>query len=207
MNLSPVTKISYSDLSRTVSHALRHEPWLYELELDDDGWVSIDCLLCALKPMRPEWAELSIEHLQHMIKRAGKQRHQMNPNHIRALYGHTLPEKLHKTAAQPPSILYHGTAPQTAMLIKKSGLQPMQRQYVHASIDPKMAQQVGLRKSPQPVILTILAAQAYNAGIGFYRGNDRVWLCDTFTPEFLQFPDKAIDSDHNNSLSSTSQKC
>ena len=32
-NIDPVA------LSRVVSHALRHEPWLYELELDEDGWV------------------------------------------------------------------------------------------------------------------------------------------------------------------------
>ena len=34
-------------LSKTVSHALRHEPWLYELELDDDGWVSVEAMLGA----------------------------------------------------------------------------------------------------------------------------------------------------------------
>lgn len=27
-------------LSRAVSHALRHEPWLYELELDGEGWTT-----------------------------------------------------------------------------------------------------------------------------------------------------------------------
>lgn len=38
-----------SELSRVVSHALRHEPWLYELELDDAGWVSVDELLTAAR--------------------------------------------------------------------------------------------------------------------------------------------------------------
>lgn len=36
-------------LSRAVSHALRHEPWLYELELDGEGWTSVDDLLQALR--------------------------------------------------------------------------------------------------------------------------------------------------------------
>jgi RNA:NAD 2'-phosphotransferase (TPT1/KptA family) len=32
-------------LPRKVSHALRHEPWLYELEVDAAGWVCLDQLL------------------------------------------------------------------------------------------------------------------------------------------------------------------
>ncbi|HZX88363.1 MAG TPA: RNA 2'-phosphotransferase [Reyranella sp.] len=38
-----------NDLSRAVSHALRHEPWLYELELDEEGWTSVDALIAALQ--------------------------------------------------------------------------------------------------------------------------------------------------------------
>lgn len=40
--------LSDVDLSRAVSHALRHEPWLYELELDDEGWVPVDQVLAAV---------------------------------------------------------------------------------------------------------------------------------------------------------------
>ncbi|SEE47265.1 RNA 2'-phosphotransferase [Jiangella alba] len=37
------------DLTREISHALRHEPWLYELELDDEGWVPVDQILAGLR--------------------------------------------------------------------------------------------------------------------------------------------------------------
>lgn len=36
-------------LSKEVSYALRHAPWEYELELDDEGWVSIEQILIALR--------------------------------------------------------------------------------------------------------------------------------------------------------------
>ncbi len=29
--------VKLDELSKVLSHALRHEPWLYELELDDEG--------------------------------------------------------------------------------------------------------------------------------------------------------------------------
>ena len=95
-------KISYSDLSKTISHALRHEPWVYELELDNDGWVSVKTLLDSLRTVKSEWNNLTIEHLKKMILKAGKKRHELKENKIRALYGHTIPGKLKKVAAEPP---------------------------------------------------------------------------------------------------------
>jgi putative RNA 2'-phosphotransferase len=43
---------SYDNLSRAVSHALRHEPWIYELELDQEGWADVGALLTALGQIR-----------------------------------------------------------------------------------------------------------------------------------------------------------
>lgn len=44
-----------TELSRVVSHALRHEPWLYELGLDDEGSVPIEQLLFAVRRLDPKW--------------------------------------------------------------------------------------------------------------------------------------------------------
>jgi len=44
----------WSELSKAVSHALRHEPWLYEPELDDEGWTPVDALVEALS-QEPRW--------------------------------------------------------------------------------------------------------------------------------------------------------
>lgn len=181
-------KISYSDLSRSISHALRHEPWIYELELDDDGWVSVKSLLESLRPLRSEWENLTVEHLEKMIAKSGKKRHELSGEKIRALYGHTIPGKLKKESAEPPEFLYHGTAPATAELIRKEGIKPMERQYVHCGFEVDMAEKVGIRKSSELVILTVKAKEAYQAGVGFYEGNDKVWLSDVIPSEFILFP-------------------
>ena len=39
---SRVRKDIYQKLSKEISYSLRHVPWEYELELDDEGWVSVD---------------------------------------------------------------------------------------------------------------------------------------------------------------------
>lgn len=177
--------VDYKALSRAASHALRHEPWLYELELDAEGWTSAEALLASLRAERPEWASLTEDDLAEMIAQSEKQRHELRDGKIRALYGHSTPERLLKEQCTPPRVLYHGTGPATAAHIRVGGLKPMGRQYVHLSVDFATAEQVGRRKAPAPVILTIDASAAHDAGVAFYRGNDLVWLADVVPPSFI----------------------
>lgn len=176
-----------NNLSRAVSHALRHEPWLYELELDEEGWADVGALLTALRQESPAWSDLAESDLSEMIRESSKQRHEMVNGRIRALYGHSLPGKLHRTPATPPLQLFHGTAPSSMPRIRDSGLLPMGRQYVHLSLDRDTAIAVGRRKSPDPIILLVRAKDAWKAGVVFYAGNDKVWLADRVPPEFIDF--------------------
>lgn len=174
------------DLSRAVSHALRHEPWLYELEIDDEGWTRVDDLLEALRLTRSNWKHLAKEDLEEMIARSEKRRHEISGDKIRALYGHSLPGKLKKTAAQPPFELFHGTTPASAALVLREGLKPMGRQFVHLSIDSETAAKVGRRKCENPVILLVQAGSASAAGVVFYRGNETVWLADDVPSQYIR---------------------
>jgi putative RNA 2'-phosphotransferase len=165
-------------LSRAVSHALRHEPWLYEIELDDEGWTDVTALLAALRQESESWADLQQRDLDEMIRTSSKQRHEIAQGRIRALYGHSLPGKLNKVLGHPPRVLFHGTAPSIMPAIRRDGLLPMGRQYVHLSIDRDIALLVGKRKGPSPVVLSINAEDAWTAGVRFYVGNENVWLAD-----------------------------
>ena len=40
--------MNYEKLSKEVSYALRHAPWEYEFEMDEEGWVNIEQLLRAV---------------------------------------------------------------------------------------------------------------------------------------------------------------
>lgn len=165
-------------LSRLVSHALRHEPWLYELELDEEGWVPVEALLDAIHEQGSQWSQVNGDDLTRMIASSAKRRHEIDGERIRALYGHSVPGRVLKIEADPPSQLFHGTSPKTWAAIQRGGLRPMGRQYVHLSIDVATAEQVGRRKSATPVILVVQAGRAHAAGARFWRGNDLVWLAD-----------------------------
>ena len=171
-----------------MSLVLRHKPWLYELELDDGGWTDVRALLDGLRNHNTGWRGLTAADLAEVTAESPKRRYEMQGDRIRALYGHSIPGKLLKTPAAPPEMLYHGTVDSVLGAIRKSGLRPMSRQYVHFSVDRGMASQVAGRKRGQVVILAVRAGEAHRAGVVFYAGNEHVWLTDALPPEFIDFP-------------------
>jgi putative RNA 2'-phosphotransferase len=173
-----------SALSKVVSHALRHAPEEYGLQLDPEGWVSVDALLRALRK-HAEWTSVNDSDLCAMIESSPKRRHEMAGGRIRALYGHSVPEAVERVPLRPPDVLYHGTANAALPSILSEGLKPMDRQHVHLSLDVETAEVVGRRKDAHPVVLCIDAARAYDSGIAFYRGNESVWLTGGVPAEFL----------------------
>jgi putative RNA 2'-phosphotransferase len=179
----------FNDLSRIVSHALRHAPWLFELEIDDEGWVPTEALINALRKEGPAWSNLTERDLSEMLRVSSKRRHEMANGRIRALYGHSLSGRLRKTPAIPPSELFHGTSPSSIIEIRSKGLLPMARQFVHLSVDETSALEVGKRKSRNPIILSIKALNAFKSGVPFYIGNERVWLAPSVPVSYIEFKD------------------
>ncbi|MBQ4900402.1 RNA 2'-phosphotransferase [Paenibacillus sp. Marseille-P2973] len=176
--------MNYSLLSKEISYALRHAPWEYELELDNEGWVEIRQLLTGLQ-LNEHWKSVKETDLVNMIEVADKKRHEILNGRIRAIYGHSIPQKIIKTAATPPSFLYHGTARHLVEQIFNDGLLPMERQYVHLSVDINTANLVGKRKDTTPVLLKIQAEKASIEGVRFYQGNNIVWLADFVPSRFI----------------------
>ena len=176
--------IDLKRLSKIMAHALRHAPEQYHLDLDQDGWVEIEDLLSGLH-QRKRWRNVTIDDFEAVVTMPGKKRYEMENGRIRALYGHSTDDKIRKIPVVPPEILYHGTPPATAEIILREGLKPMNRQYVHLSMDVETAVMVGGRRSSTPIVLRVNALAAHNAGIQFYEERDLIWLADIVPPEFI----------------------
>lgn len=171
-------------LSKEISYTLRHAPWEYELELDENGWVDIEQLLDSLK-LDKNWTDLTVTDIEEMIEQSEKTRHEISNGKIRALYGHSTPARIKLEEKKPPEILFHGTAKRFIDNIKKNGLLPMNRQYVHLSVDIETAKIVGKRRDSEPVILKIYSCKAFEDGIKFYHGNDNIWLADKIDSKYM----------------------
>lgn len=174
----------YSELSKEISHALRHAPEEYGLTLDEQGWVLVKDLIDTLKKQE-KYSDLMLKDIADMIQVSEKKRHELTGDRIRALYGHSTEEKIKKDAIQPPDVLYHGTAHKFLQKILQQGLIPKDRQYVHLSQDMETAITVGKRRDTDPVVLRIDALTAWKDGINFYRGNDTIWLADEIPAKYI----------------------
>jgi putative RNA 2'-phosphotransferase len=178
--------MDYTKLSKEISYALRHHPEEYELELDNLGFVEINQLLDSLNSSNEYERKITKEDLEYIITHSDKQRHEINDNKIRALYGHSVSNKIEIVKCIPPDVLYHGTANRFLDSILDKGLLPMNRQYVHLSVDINTATLVGKRRDNNPIILKIDAKRAYNDGVVFYKGNDKVYLCDQLPAKYIE---------------------
>ena len=178
--------MDYTKLSKEISYALRHAPWEYELELDEEGFVPVEQLIHALNESGEYKETITKDDILHIIKISEKKRHELKYGKIRALYGHTVPSHIRKEPIVPPDILYHGTSHKAYEIIMDSGLKPMSRQYVHLSTDIETAVRVGKRRDKNPVILTVDAKRAYADGVVFYSsGYENVILADFVPAEYL----------------------
>ncbi|BFH17273.1 putative RNA 2'-phosphotransferase [Paenibacillus dendritiformis] len=168
-------------LSKEISYALRHAPWEYELELDEEGWVSLEQLLQALR-LDQRWESLNEQDICSMMEAADKRRFEAADGKIRALYGHSVPRKIVKQAETPPPVVYHGTARRFAAQILKEGLRPMGRQYVHLSADKETAMLVGKRRDAAPVLLKVVPGWPGTRGLCFIRAIIRYGWRTLFLP-------------------------
>ena len=179
--------MNLNTLSKEISYALRHAPWEYELELDEEGFVPVEQLLHALNEggNYVDGRPVTREDLEEIIRTSDKKRHEIVGDRIRALYGHSVPQAIKKEAGTPPDILYHGTNESCVEAIAKDGILPMARQYVHMSTDTQMAETVAKRRKGSMVIMQIDAKKAMSDGVEFFVGNDRVWLAKHIPPQYI----------------------
>lgn len=164
--------------SKTMSYALRHRPEEFGLVLDKEGWVDVKTFRAALAGHKGG-VSLTEEDIAQIIAGSEKKRFEISGRKIRATYGHSTENKIELSPAVPPAVLYHGTSNRALDFIRKDGLLPMNRQYVHLSSDVATARKVGERHDRNPVILTVDAAKMHADGFKFFHSaNDGTWMCE-----------------------------
>lgn len=170
-------------LSRFLSLVLRHKPEEIGLELDPQGWASVDDLLSRLEQYGKK---LTLEGLQRIVAENNKKRFAFSDDgkSIRASQGHSIEIDLALTHQAPPEFLYHGTATRFMGFIENEGLTKMSRQHVHLSADIHTAHDVGKRHG-KPIILEITASVMRDHGHQFFLSENGVWLTESVPPDYL----------------------
>jgi putative RNA 2'-phosphotransferase len=171
-------------LSKRMSGWLRHHPESIGLTMDGAGWVRIDELLAKAAAHGQAFSRAQLDEV---VAQNTKQRFELDDSgeSIRARQGHSVPVELGYQPAEPPEVLYHGTAQKTLPLIWRDGLLPMKRHAVHLSADTETAVKVGSRHG-KPAVLAVAAARMSTEGFTFFVTGNGVWLTDAVPAEYLR---------------------
>jgi putative RNA 2'-phosphotransferase len=166
-----------SEVSKFLSYVLRHQPDAIGITLDREGWTDITMLIAAANNYGKQFDYALIRTV---VTKSDKKRFVISEDglRIRAVQGHSTESVgISYVEKVPPELLYHGTATRFLDAIRKEGLQPGSRQYVHLSQDIQTATIVGQRHG-KPVVLTIAASTMHQLGFKFYQADNGVWLTE-----------------------------
>lgn len=174
----------FDKLSIFLSLILRHKPDAAGIFLDEHGWANVEDLINGIKNTG---RNINMSILEDIVKTDSKQRYSFNEDKtlIRANQGHSVPVNVNLEMMKPPKFLYHGTADRFLKSIMEEGLKPMNRLYVHLSIDIETAIKVGKRHG-NPVVLKVHSNQMYEEGCIFYLSKNGVWLTKSVDIKYLE---------------------
>lgn len=172
--------------SKFLSYLLRHRPDAIGLVLDEQGWAEVDALLAGCAR---HGRAISREMLERVVATNDKQRFMISADgtRIRANQGHSVAVDLGYVPAEPPPLLYHGTAERNVASIRRQGLTKGKRHHVHLSTDEATAHRVGSRHG-RAVVLRVRAAAMAATGIEFFLSANGVWLTDSVPATYIDFP-------------------
>ncbi|WP_067574929.1 RNA 2'-phosphotransferase [Nocardia acidivorans] len=171
-------------LSKRLSSWLRHQPDAIGLTPDAAGWVRVEDLL---RQAAAHHRGFTRAQLETVVAQNNKRRFEFDESgtSIRARQGHSIEVDLGYTPADPPALLFHGTAERALGLIRDEGLLPMRRHAVHLSADIDTAVNVGARHG-RPAVLRVDTAAMVRDGHDFFVTGNGVWLVDTVPPQYLE---------------------
>jgi putative RNA 2'-phosphotransferase len=174
-------------VSKFLAFVLRHRPDSIGLTLDPSGWAGVFELIARAGQAGVDMDEALLKQI---VASDGKRRYSLSADgmSVRANYGHSVRIDLGLEATQPPEHLFHGTARSNLEAIRKSGLKPAGRQFVHLSVDGPTAVSVG-RRHGTPAVLRIRSLEMHVAGHRFYHSESGIWLTPYVPPGYIVFPD------------------
>ena len=171
-------------ISKLMALSLRHKPEALGLTLDEHGWADVVTLV---RSIQQKYRSFDRETLDLIVATNNKKRYAYSEDgrKIRANQGHSINVDVELKEAEPPDVLYHGTATRFIDAIAEEGLKPMSRLYVHLSVTPETARQVGSRHG-RPVVYRVDTKRMKEDGCVFYLSENGIWLAKSVSKEYLQ---------------------
>nr|WP_269451369.1 RNA 2'-phosphotransferase [Thermococcus chitonophagus] len=169
-------------VSKLMAYILRHGPWDFNLNPDEEGFVELGDLVRAIRTHYPWVTE---ETIREIVEKDDKGRYEIRGSRIRARYGHSYPVALNHEEDKESKVLFHGTLRKNLKSIMREGIKPMKRQFVHLSVNYEDAYSTGRRHGSDVVVLMIDCECLRKKGLKIYKAGKKVRIVRHVPPECI----------------------
>jgi len=181
-----MTQKSAKELAKFLPYALGRRPDEFGLVTDAQGYCKIKDLLKALNE-EPGWRHVRRANIDEILLTFPSPPVEILEDRIRAVNREHLPQI--KPAGNLPKLLYTCIRPKAHPHVPDKGIFPMGGlPYVILAPDREMAERMGRRFDPSPVMLTVQIAQAQTMGVAFQSFGERVFLAGFIPPGCFTAP-------------------
>ncbi len=172
-------------LARMLAYMLGHHPDEFGLVLAEDGSIPLKELQQALG-REPGWGFVRRHHLDQVISLMQPPAFALEGERIRALQPGPRPRR--RPELLPPPLLYLAISPKVHERVWQEGLKAAAGRELLLARTPDTALKLGKRRAPTPVLVTIQAQAAAQAGLSFTGYGEELFLAAGLPREFLQLP-------------------
>ena len=178
-------RIKVQNLTRFMVYILGHCPYEFGLVPDINGFVTIKDFLSAVHE-EPGWSHVNRRSINEILMSDDRYLFETNESSIRAISRHwelntDLP------ADHVPSLLFTPIRRKAHYTVIDKGLIKRDNTTCVLAADRSMAERIGKRKDPKPVLLEIMAERARDEGVLFYSFGD-LFLIPEILPRYIAGP-------------------
>ena len=162
-------------LEKMMSYILGRRPDEFGLALNDQGFVRLKDLLKAISE-EPGWGYVRKSHIHEVLMTSCEKSFVLENDRIKAVCRDDAlnPEE----EIVPPKLLYHCVRRRAYPVVCRQGVIPLGQPPVLLATTEELAQRMGKRRDPAPVLLTVQAQRAFEAGLRFSKQGELIYITD-----------------------------
>lgn len=172
-------------LEKLISYILGRRPDEFGLVPDDEGYVRLKDLLRAISE-ESGWGYVRRSHIDGVLATSVDRPFVLENDKIRAVADNHRPKT--QEGVVPPKLLFHCVRARAYPIVCKEGILPSRGPRVVLAATRELAMRIGRRRDPDPVLLTVHALKAHEAGAGFSMHGDLLYTAEKVPVGFFSGP-------------------
>ena len=163
-------------LSKFIAYILERRPDEFGLITDTEGWVKTKELLKAINE-ESGWKYVRRTHIDEILYSLPDPPIEILDEHIRAKRRDLLPQP--QKMLDPPKLLFICIRKRAYPFVLENGIFPTRYPQVVLTSDRDLAERIGKRIDPQPVMLTVHVQKSAENGIMFYQIGESLFTTES----------------------------